>query len=73
VAYEGDGKGYVNEDGTISGESRHDVSDALRAAVHAAGRESGTWFDLVSIQVESVDDPNVGTYKVIIQPGSGGS
>jgi flavin-binding protein dodecin len=73
VAYEGDGKGYENEDGSVSGESRHDVSDALRAAVDAAGRESGTWFEVDSIQVESVDDPNVGTYKVVIRPTGGSS
>jgi hypothetical protein len=37
--------------------------------VHAANQRHGTWLRLVSVDVLSVDDPNVGGYKVTITPG----
>jgi flavin-binding protein dodecin len=69
MAYTGRGKGEPDGEGNWIGTSPQDVSDAIRAAVDAARQPSGTWFEVRNIQVESVDDPNVGTYKVTITPG----
>ena len=46
------------------------LDEAIRAAVHASRAPAGTKFVLSYIEVETVDDPNVGAYKVIITPGS---
>ena len=53
----------------FEGVSRESIEDAIKKAVHAANQEHGTWLRLVSIDVLSVDDPNVGGYKVTITPG----
>jgi flavin-binding protein dodecin len=46
------------------GVSRESLDDAIRKAVHAANKSHGTWLKVHSIEVLSVDDPNVGAYKV---------
>ena len=57
------------DENTFEGVSRESFEDAIKKAVHAANRRHGTWLRLVSADVLSVDDPNVGGYKVTITPG----
>ena len=69
MAYEGEGKAEAFEvmEGRVAiGYSRESIDDAIRAAVHEADMPSGTRFVVTQIEVESVDDPNVGGYKVIM-------
>jgi flavin-binding protein dodecin len=63
--YEGEGKG---EPIAFRGISRESIDDAIRAAVDASGAESGTTFVVTHIEVETIDDPNVGSYKVTLSP-----
>ena len=71
MPYRGGGKGEpFGEDGSFMGTSGVSIDDAIRAAVDAARQPQGTWFHIGTVAVESVDDPNVGGYKVIITPGS---
>jgi flavin-binding protein dodecin len=50
----------------IIGNSPKGIDDAIRVAVHKADMPSGTTFIVTLIEVESVDDPNVGGYKVVL-------
>ena len=67
--YEGEGEGKPLGDGVAIGISAESVDNAIRAAVHAANQPHGTWFVVSSVMVQSVNDPNVGGYKVVITPG----
>lgn len=69
MPYDGEGEGKPLGDGVAVGFSAESLDNAIRAAVHAAGQPHGTWFAVSSVTVQSVDDPNVGGYKVIITPG----
>jgi septum formation inhibitor-activating ATPase MinD len=72
MGYEGPGKAETRElmeRRYIIGNSPKGIDDALRAAVHHADMPSGTTFIVTQIEVESVDDPNVGGYRVVITPG----
>jgi len=72
MGYEGPGKAegrHLMDRHYIIGESPKGIDDALRAAVHHADMPSGTTFIVTQMEVVSVDDPNVGGYRVIITPG----
>jgi hypothetical protein len=72
MGYEGPGKAearHLLDRHYIIGESPKGIDDALRAAVHHADMPSGTTFIVTQMEVVSVDDPNVGGYRVIITPG----
>ncbi len=55
-------------DGAFEGISRRSIDDAIRRAVDEAKQPHGTWLRIDRIEVLSVDDPNVGGYKVEITP-----
>lgn len=61
--------GWERDDGTFEGVSRENLDDAMRKAVHAANQPHKTWLKVHSIEVLSVDDPNIGAYKVGLGPG----
>jgi flavin-binding protein dodecin len=50
------------------GYSREGIDNAIRKAVDHANKPSGTTFVVTQIEVISVDDPNVGGYRVILTP-----
>lgn len=66
--YEGRGTG---ETISIRGESPDSIDDAIRAAVHASGAREGTVFAVTHIEVTTIDDPNVGSYRVVLSAGGG--
>ena len=51
------------------GESRESLDNAIRAAVHASGVEEGTTLVVTRIEVVTIGDPNVGSYKVTAHSG----
>jgi hypothetical protein len=53
---------------TFEGISTESLPDAFERAVNAAKKPHGTWLRVVSIEVLSVDDPQVGGYKVVLGP-----
>ena len=67
MAYEGEGEGRAI---AFSGESRESLDNAIRAAVHASGAEPGTRLVITHIEVETVGDPNIGSYRVVLSQGS---
>lgn len=76
MTYRGGGTGSQGEDKDgefFIGESGVSLADAIAAAVDHARKPHGTWFK-VEVFVESVDDPNVGTYGAKVResqrPGS---
>jgi flavin-binding protein dodecin len=71
MPYEGENfvEGGRQSEDFFEGLSRESLDDAIRKAVHTANKSHGTWLRLVSIHVLSVDDPNVGGYKVTVTPG----
>jgi len=54
--------------GRSQGENAN-LHDAIAAAVNQADMPDGTPFSVVYSEVESVGDPNVGAYNVVITPG----
>jgi len=44
------------------------LQNAIADAVNKAGQPHGTWLRVLSIEVVSVDDPNVGGYRVELGP-----
>jgi hypothetical protein len=64
--YEGYGKG--REIRAFEGMSEESLDDAIRAAVGASDVPDGTRLVVTHIEVETVGDPNVGSYKVILSP-----
>jgi len=71
MPFEGEGidEGGRRAEDIFEGVSRETLDDAIKKAVHAANKSHGTWLRIASISVLSVDDPNVGAYKVIVTPG----
>jgi flavin-binding protein dodecin len=71
MGYEGPGSaesiGFMDRR-YIIGNSPKGIDDAIRVAVHEADMKPGTTFIVTHIEVESVDDPNVGGYKVVLTP-----
>jgi flavin-binding protein dodecin len=61
--------GRERDERTFEGVSRASLDDAMKKAVHAANQPHGTWLKVHNIQVLSVDDPNIGAYKVDVTPG----
>jgi flavin-binding protein dodecin len=68
--FEGDREfeGEELEGSYFMGYSRETLEDAFAAAVNRANKKSGTTFVVTQIEVVSVDDPNVGGYRVTITP-----
>jgi hypothetical protein len=66
MAYEGEGKGKAKFIEVFEGESEESHDNALRSAVHASGVEPGTTLVITSIEIVTVGDPNVGSYKVTV-------
>jgi hypothetical protein len=69
MGYEGEGYGKARIVEEFQGESRECLDNAIRAAVHASGVEEGTTLLITQIEVVTVGDPNVGSYKVTVRPG----
>ena len=65
--YDGEGEGRTTV--AFEGTSPTSVSDAIRAAVGASDVKHGTTLVVTHIEVTTVDDPNVGSYKVILSAG----
>ncbi len=63
--YEGSGRA---EPISFRGISEESMDDAIRAAVDASGAEPGSRFVVTHIEVETVGDPNVGSYLVTLSP-----
>jgi len=55
--------------GRSQGENAN-LHDAIAAAVHKADLPDGTPFSVVYSEVGSVGDPNVGSYNVVLTPGT---
>lgn len=68
MAYTGEGEGWVKGVEAV-GESRESLDNALRAAVHASGVEADTTLVVTRIEVVTIGDPNVGSYKVTVSGG----
>ena len=68
MGYEGEGvaKSKVVEE--FEGESSVSFDNALRAAVHASGVEEGTKLVITKLEVVTIGDPNIGSYKVTVKP-----
>ena len=49
-----------------TGTSEESVDQAIRRAVDSANQPPGTWLAVGPIMVESVGDPDVGTYKATV-------
>ena len=68
MGYSGNAKTRVLE--VWEGESEESLDDALRAAVDASGVEPGTTLVVTNIEIVTIDDPNIGSYKVTVKvPG----
>ena len=67
MAYTGEGEGRLAV--VAVGESRESLDNALRAAVHATDVPEGTTLVVTRIEVVTVGDPNVGSYKVTVAGG----
>ena len=72
MAYEGEGEGRARiVEMVFEGESTESLDNALRAAVHASNVKDGTTLVVTQIEIVTVGDPNIGSYKVTLkQPGS---
>jgi len=68
MAYEGEGVGRGKIIEEFEGESEECLDNALRAAVHASGVKEGTRLTVTQIEVVTVGDPNIGSYKVTVRP-----
>jgi flavin-binding protein dodecin len=64
--YEGKGEGRPTG---FEGSSPDGIDDAIRAAVGASDVPDGTTLVVTHIEVTTVDDPNVGSYKVTLSVG----
>jgi hypothetical protein len=66
-----DGKGIGRQIPSFEGQSEESLDDAIRAAVGASDVPEGTTLVLTHIEVTTVGDPNVGSYKVVLSKGGG--
>ena len=64
--YKGIGKGEPKIITSFEGTSPESIDDAIRAAVGASDVPDGTTLVITHIEVKTVDDPNVGSYKVVL-------
>ena len=62
------GFGKLEERSYFIGYSQENLDNAIRKAVDRANKPSGTTFVITQIEVISVDDPNVGGYRVMLTP-----
>jgi flavin-binding protein dodecin len=69
MGYVGKGEG---KQVSWAGSSPDSVDDAIRAAVGASDVEDGTILVVTHIEVKTVDDPNVGSYHVVLSKSGGG-
>ena len=69
MPYEDEGLARKKVVEEFEGESEVSFDNALRAAVHASGVEEGTTLVVTKIEVVTVGDPNVGSYKVTVSAG----
>lgn len=67
--YEGRGQG--KSVASFEGTSPDSLDDALRAAVGASDVPDGTTLIVTHIEVKTVDDPNIGSYHVVLSKGGG--
>ena len=67
--YEGKGEGRSIT--SFEGTSCESLDDAIRAAVGASDVRDGTTLVVTHVEVTTVGDPNVGSYKVILSKPSG--
>ena len=68
MAYTGEGEGRV-KGVQVEGTSFESLDNAMRAAVHASRVEEGTTLVVTKIEVVTIGDPNVGSYKVTVAGG----
>jgi hypothetical protein len=68
MAYEGEGRGRPLT--VFVGESNESLDNAIRAAVHASDVKEGTRLVITHIEVETVGDPNIGSYRVVLSQGT---
>ena len=68
MGYEGEGIGRAKFEEVFEGESEESLDNALRAAVHASGVKEGTKLVVTEIEIVTVGDPNIGSYKVTVKP-----
>lgn len=55
-------------EGVARGDGADALADAIASAVADAKQPHGTWLRVVSIEVVSVEDPQVGGYRVVLGP-----
>ena len=67
--YEGRGEGRPVA--SFEGVSKESLDDAIRAAVGSSDVEDGTTLIVSHIEVTTVGDPNIGSYKVVLHHGGG--
>jgi hypothetical protein len=68
MAYKGEGRGRPLT--VFVGESHESLDNAIRAAVHASDVEEHTKLVITHIEVETVGDPNIGSYRVVLSKGT---
>jgi hypothetical protein len=61
-----DGHGRGNRITAFEGISEESLDDALRAAVNASDVRDGSTLVLTHLEVTTVGDPNIGSYRVIL-------
>ena len=65
------GKGEGRSVASFEGSSPESLDDAIRAAVGASDVPDGTTLIVTHIEVKTVDDPNIGSYHVVLSKGGG--
>jgi hypothetical protein len=68
MAYKGEGRSRPLT--VFVGESDVSLDNAIRAAVHGSDVEEGTKLVITHIEVETVGDPNIGSYRVVLSKGT---
>ena len=68
MAYKGEGKGRAIK--AFVGESEESLDNAIRAAVHASRVKPKTRLVVTHIEVVTVGDPNIGSYRVVLSQSS---
>lgn len=67
MPYEGEGSGRAVT--AFVGVSEESLDNAIRAAVNASDVEPGTRLVITQIEVVTVGDPNIGSYRVVLSHG----
>jgi hypothetical protein len=70
MEYDGEGRGFAAEQ-VFRGESEVSLDNALRAAVRSMPSDTpeGTRVVVLSIEVTTKGDPNIGSYSVLLGAG----